>query len=111
MQHPTNLDLDKSGNFTNQYNRWQQHSTYLTYGKTSVDCVLPRISAKSRTGPLTADMDGTRWILAHFDDGSRLIVQDMFMSGKDGRAARHKEAFEKLGTAMACYAIVCVTNC
>ena len=86
------ITLDKCENFTNQYNRWLQQSTYWSFGKTTEDTTLPRISTKSRTGPLTSDLDGVRWILAHFNDGSRLIVKDMFMSGKDGRADRHKEA-------------------
>jgi hypothetical protein len=98
VRYPSDLDIDKSENFNNQYNRWLQQSTYWSYGKTTEDVSLPRITARSKTGPQTSDLDGVRWILAHFNDGSRLIVKDMFMSGKDGRADRHKDAYVKLST-------------
>ena len=73
-------------------------SSYWTYGKTAGDTTLPRITSRSKTGPQACDLDGVRWILAHFKDGTRLIVKDMFMSGKDGRADRHKDAYVKMST-------------
>ena len=45
-------------------------------------------------------MHGMRWTLAQFVGGTRLIVRDMFVSGKGGRQDHVAKAFDKLRTVL-----------
>lgn len=93
-----NLNLSSCPNLSSTQQRWMQHSTYWTYGKATCDCTLPRLQNKSTTGPKSAELDGRRFILAHFEDGSRMIIKEMFVAGRSGRPDRHARHFQKLQT-------------
>ena len=68
------------------------------YLKTKSDCSLPRLIRKSATGPRVEEVDGARWTLAHFVDGARQVIKDMFLSCKPRRPERNVAAFNKLHT-------------
>lgn len=95
ISHLRNLNIGSCPNFGTPHQRWMQHSTYWTYVKATNDCSLPRLQHKSITGPKSHELDGLRWVLAHFEDVSRMIIEEMFAAGVSGRLDRHAEEFKK----------------
>ena len=70
----------------------------LVLWQTNLDRKIPSINPNSKSGPKAHDLHGIRWTLAQFEDGTRLIVRDVFVSGKHGREDHVAKAFDKLRT-------------
>ena len=80
IRHPCDKSLESCPSFTIHNQRWLKRSTCWTYGNVTSDYSLPRAHNRSATGPKTDELDGRRWILAHFEDGSRMIISKMFLA-------------------------------